>query len=97
MPTARSFWFRSARRFFIVGPIARIIFGGLSGAAIALSGAQSFVFGAVLGAAGGIVGAFAGYQVRTRLVRALKVQDFVIAFLEDAVTIAGGGLIVSRF
>ncbi len=80
-----------------LGLIARIIFGGLSGAAIGLSGGQSFVFGAGLGAAGGIVGAFAGYQARTRLVRAFKVQDFVIAFLEDAVAIAGGVLIVSRF
>jgi len=79
------------------GLIARIIFGGLSGAAVALSGAQSVAFGAVLGAAGGIAGAFAGYQVRTRLVKALKVPDFVIAFLEDAVTIGGGVFIVSRF
>jgi uncharacterized membrane protein len=32
-----------------------------------------------------------------RLVRALKVPDFVIALAEDAVAIAGGLLIVSRF
>ena len=79
------------------GLIARIILGGLSGAAIALSGTQSIALGAVLGVAGGIAGAFAGYQVRTRLVRTLKVPDFVIALLEDAVTIGGGLFVVSRF
>jgi uncharacterized membrane protein len=79
------------------GLIARIILGGLSGAGLAVAGAQSIAFGAILGAAGGIAGAFAGYQVRTRLVRALKVPDLVIALLEDAVAIGGGLLIVARF
>ena len=79
------------------GLIARIILGGLSGAGMALSGAQSIAFGAVLGVAGGIAGAFGGYEVRTRLVKALKVPDLVIALLEDAVAIAGGLFIVSRF
>jgi uncharacterized membrane protein len=45
----------------------------------------------------GAIGAFAGYEIRNRLVRALKVPDFVIALLEDAVAIAGGLVIVSRF
>jgi uncharacterized membrane protein len=79
------------------GLIARIVLGGLSGAAIAVSGAQSIAIGAVLGAAGGVAGAFGGYQVRTRLVKALKVPDFVIAILEDAVAIGAGFFIVSRF
>ena len=80
-----------------VGLIARVLLGGLSGACVAVSGAQSMVLGAVLGAVGGVAGGFAGYQVRTRLVKALKVPDFVIALLEDAVAIGGGLLIVSRF
>jgi uncharacterized membrane protein len=79
------------------GLIARILLGGLSGAGVALAGGQSIALGAVLGAAGGVAGAFAGYQVRTGIVRALKVPDLVIALLEDAVAIAGGLLIVSRF
>jgi len=79
------------------GLIARIVLGGLSGAAVAAAGAQSLAVGGVLGAAGGIAGAFGGYQVRTRLVRALKVPDFVIACLEDVVAIGGGLFIVSRF
>jgi uncharacterized membrane protein len=79
------------------GLIARIVLGALCGAAIAVSGAQSFAIGAVLGAAGGVAGAFGGYQVRTRLVRGLKVPDFVIATSEDAVAIGAAFIIVSRF
>jgi uncharacterized membrane protein len=81
----------------LLGLIARSVLGGLSGAAVAASGAQSIAPGAVLGVAGAIAGAFAGYQVRKRLVRALKVPDFVIALFEDALAIGGGLLIVSRF
>jgi uncharacterized membrane protein len=76
--------------------IGRILLGGLAGAAVAAAGSQTMPLGAVLGAAGGIAGAFGGYEVRTRLVRALKVPDFVIACLEDAVAIGGGLFIVSR-
>jgi uncharacterized membrane protein len=79
------------------GLIARIILGGLSGAAVGAAASQSTALGAVLGMAGGVVGAFAGYEVRTHLVRALQVPDFVIACLEDVVAIGGGILIVSRF
>ncbi len=79
------------------GLIARIILGALSGAALAAAGTQSLAPGGLLGAAGGIAGAFAGYRVRTGLVKALKVPDFVIASLEDAVTIAAGLFIALRF
>jgi uncharacterized membrane protein len=79
------------------GLIARIVLGGLSGAGVALSGAQPIALGAVLGVAGGIAGAFGGYEVRTRLVKVLRVPDLVIAILEDTVAIAGGLFIVSRF
>jgi uncharacterized membrane protein len=79
------------------GLIARIILGGLSGAGIALAGGQSIAGGSILGVLGGIAGAFGGYQVRTRLVKAPKVPDLVIALLEDAVAIGGGLFLVSRF
>jgi uncharacterized membrane protein len=62
-----------------------------------VSGAQSIALGAVLGVARGIASAFAGYQVRTHLVKDLKVPDLVIALLEDAGTIDGGFFVVSRF
>jgi uncharacterized membrane protein len=79
------------------GLVPRIVTGGLSGAAVAVSGGQGFALGALLGALGGIVGTFAGYEARTRSVKALNMPDFVIAVLEDAVAIGGGLLIVTRF
>jgi uncharacterized membrane protein len=79
------------------GLIARIVLGGLSGACVAAAGAQFMMLGALLGAIGGVAGALAGYEVRTRLVRALKIPDLIIAVLEDAVAIGGGLLIVLRF
>jgi uncharacterized membrane protein len=79
------------------GLIARIVLGALCGGALAVAGEQSMMIGAVLGAAGGIAGAFGGYQVRTRLVKALKVPDFVIALLEDATAIVAAIFIVTRF
>jgi uncharacterized membrane protein len=79
------------------GLIARVLLGGLSGAAVAVAGGQSLALGATLGAAGGIAGAYGGYHARTGLVRALKVPDFVVACLEDAVAIAGGLFLTSRY
>ena len=79
------------------GLIARIITGGLCGATIAAAGGQSWWIGAALGAVGGVLGAFGGYQVRARLVRALGVPDFVVATVEDIVAIGGGLFLVSRF
>ena len=81
----------------LLGLIARIVFGGLSAAVLCAAANQSAPLGAGLGGVGGIVGAFVGYEARTRLVKALKVPDFVIALLEDAVAIGGGFFIVSRF
>jgi uncharacterized membrane protein len=78
------------------GLTARMILGAFSGACIAVAGGQSIAIGAVLGLVGGIAGAFAGYQARTRLVKALKVRDLFIALPEDAVAIAAGLFIVSR-
>jgi uncharacterized membrane protein len=78
---------------------ARILMGGLSGACVcagAGAGAgRSLAAGAVLGAVGGVIGAFGGYQVRTRLVRALGVHDAVVAIPEDIVAIGLACLIVS--
>jgi uncharacterized membrane protein len=79
------------------GPlVARIVTGGLSGACLCASANQSLIAGAVLGAAGGVIGAFAGYQVRTRLVSGLKVKDIFIAIPEDLVAIAIAYCLVSR-
>jgi len=51
----------------------------------------------LLGIVGVLVGTFGGYQVRTRVVKALKVPDYVIAAAEDMVAIGGGLFLVSRF
>jgi len=63
----------------------------------AASGAQGIFLGVALGAIGGVVGCFAGYQARTRLVQALGVRDICIALVEDLVAIAGSLWVVSRF
>lgn len=88
---------KTPRRTEALGLIARFALGGLSGAALCAAANQSAVLGGVLGGVGGVAGGFAGYAARTRLVKALKVPDLVVALVEDAVAIAGGFLIVSRF
>ena len=45
---------------------------------------------------GGIIGCFAGYQARARLVESLRQPDFNVAMLEDLVAIGGSLFIVSR-
>ena len=78
------------------GPLtARIVMGGLSGACLGVSANQSWLVGAVLGGIGGLIGAFAGYEARRRLVNSLKVKDVVIAIAEDLVAIGLAYLIVS--
>jgi uncharacterized membrane protein len=78
------------------GPlIARIVMGGLCGACLCLSAGRSAGPGALLGGLGGLMGAFGGYQVRSRLVRALKVKDRVVAIAEDIVAIVLAWVIIS--
>ncbi len=79
------------------GLIARIVTGGFTGACVSLGGGQSAFVGAGLGLLGGIVGCFAGYHARARLVKALRQPDFNIALLEDLIAIGGSLFIVSRF
>jgi len=80
------------------GLIARIALGALCGAAVCLSGMHSGgAVGAVAGAVGGIVGCFGGYQIRTRLVKALGSPDYVVAVVEDLIAIGGSLWVVSRF
>lgn len=70
------------------GPLmARIVMGALAGACISLSAGRLPMVGVVLGGIGGLMGAFAGFELRRRLVRGLKVRDAVIAVLEDLLAI----------
>jgi uncharacterized membrane protein len=66
---------------------ARIVMGLLTGACFAVAGGASLHAGALIGAVGAVVGAFAGYKARVGLVRGLKVPDFVIAIPEDLIAI----------
>jgi uncharacterized membrane protein len=79
------------------GLIARIVTGGLTGSCVSLGGGRSALVGAALGVVGGIVGCFAGYQARARLVRSLRQPDFNIALIEDLIAIGGSLFVVSRF
>jgi uncharacterized membrane protein len=76
---------------------ARIVTGALCGAAFCATTARSVALGAVVGAFGGVAGAFAGFEVRHRIVQQLRIPDFVIALLEDALAIGGGFFLASRF
>ena len=79
------------------GLIARIVTGGITGACVAAGGGQPALLGALLGAVGGVVGCYAGYQARTRLVKALGTRDMYVALVEDMVAVAGCFWVVSRF
>jgi uncharacterized membrane protein len=78
------------------GPfIARIVTGGLAGAALTAGTGGSLLPGAVLGALGAVAGTLGGYAARTSLVPALGVPDYVVALAEDVVAVGGAFLIVS--
>ena len=79
------------------GLIARIVTGGFTGACVSVGGGKSAYVGAGLGVIGGIVGCFAGYQARVRIVKSLRQPDFNIALVEDLIAIGGSLFIVSRF
>ena len=80
-----------------LGPLVfRVITGGFSSLAICASAHQSLLIGTILGVLGSIAGAFAGYEIRHRLVEAFGLRDFGVAVAEDIVAIGGGFLIVSQ-
>jgi uncharacterized membrane protein len=75
---------------------ARILTGGLCGACLCAAGSQALLIGAILGGVGAVIGAFAGYGTRRRLVAALNIKDIIVALLEDLVTIGLAYFFVSR-
>jgi uncharacterized membrane protein len=64
--------------------------------AICASAHLSPAIGTMLGALGAIAGAFAGYEIRRRLVKKFGFPDFGVAAAEDLIAIGGGLLIVSH-
>jgi uncharacterized membrane protein len=80
-----------------LGLIARLVTGALTGTCVAVGGGQGVFGGALLGAVGGVVGCYAGYLVRKRVVKASGIADIYIALVEDVVAIVGSLWVVSRF
>jgi uncharacterized membrane protein len=71
----------------------RVVTGALSGAAIGASGGM-LVGGLIAGIVGAIIGTLGGKSVRARLAASFG-KDPPAAFLEDAVAIIGGLLVVA--
>lgn len=86
---------RTPSRTRLGSVIERVIMGGLAGVCLSVSAKESLAAGALLGGIGALIGTFAGYEVRRRLVRGLKVKDTVIAIPEDLVAIVLAYLLVS--
>jgi uncharacterized membrane protein len=84
------------RRTKVAPLLARILSGGFCGACLCTSAKQSLGIGALCGAIGAVIGAFAGYEIRKRVVTRLSIKDFVVALGEDAVAMGLALLIVSR-
>jgi uncharacterized membrane protein len=73
------------------GPLfGRFLFGGLAGALVARGAGQRILTGAVLGAGGAGVGAFAGYHVRVWLGETTGLPDPIWGALEDTLALALG-------
>jgi uncharacterized membrane protein len=87
---------QTGKRTAPVPLLARILMGGLCGACVCAASNQSLIIGAVLGAVGGVIGTFAGYEIRRRLVTALNIKDIFIALLGDLVTIGLACFFVTR-
>ena len=80
-----------------LGPLlARILLGGLSGACLSAAAGKSLLAGALLGGIGGVVGSFAGYEIRRRIMTNLHVKDLFVALCEDLVAIALACFLVSQ-
>jgi uncharacterized membrane protein len=75
--------------------LARILTGGLCGACLCVSVNQPLV-GALLGGIGGVIGAFAGYEARRRLVGSLNIKDIFVALSEDLIAVGLALFLVSR-
>jgi uncharacterized membrane protein len=75
--------------------VVRILVAALCGACVLSSAGRPWIGGALLGGVGAVVGTLGGYQVRTRLVKALKVKDIWVALPEDMVAIGLGFFLLS--
>jgi uncharacterized membrane protein len=79
-----------------LGLIARILFGGLCGAALAVSATGNLSVTVIVAVIGALVGTFGGYNIRHALDTKAHLPDLGVALAEDAVAIAGSLFIVSH-
>lgn len=78
------------------GPlVARMVFGGMSGWVLALSGHASVVAGVICASVGAVAGAYAGFHIR-RVITRRGAKDFVVAIVEDVIAVGGGLFLISR-
>jgi uncharacterized membrane protein len=77
--------------------VVRSLTGAVAASALAIAASESLLVGILLGALGALAGSFVGYHLRHQIVARLKIPDFPVALLEDAIAIGCGLLIVSRF
>jgi uncharacterized membrane protein len=79
---------KTPKRTAVAPLLARIVTGGLCGACLCAATGKSLLAGTLLGGTGGVIGAFTGYEIRSRLVSNLHIKDFLVAACEDLVAIA---------
>jgi uncharacterized membrane protein len=79
---------KTPKRTSLAPLLARILTGGLCGASLCVGAGKSLIAGALLGGLGGVIGAFAGYEIRRRLVNNLHIKDIFVAICEDLLACA---------
>jgi uncharacterized membrane protein len=87
---------KTPKRTALFPLLARIVTGGLCGASLCAAAGQSLGIGIVLGGMGGLIGAFAGYEVRRGIVNNLRIKDIFVALCEDLVAVALACFLVWR-
>ena len=76
--------------------VIRMVLGAFAAATLTVGVGGSIEMGALLGLIGAVIGTYAGYYVRTGVVKALHSPDWPIALVEDAIAICGGLFLSSR-
>ena len=80
-----------------IGPLlARICTGAFCAICLGVAASRSLLLAGLLGGVGGVIGAFAGYESRRRLVGQLHLKDFPVAICEDLIAIGLACFIISR-
>ena len=80
---------KTPSRTSAIGLIARIVTGGLTGACISSAAGGPIIAGACAGAAGGILGCYAGFHARTYLTKSMGIRDLYVALVVDLIALAG--------